>query len=88
MDGVGDPGARSVNARDDRNMEEIMQHASGDHAGDSCLRFVFSDAVVSLPLSADATFEDIAWSLRGLKTARHGKPLAIDVVLANRRRAR
>ena len=57
-------------------------------AGDSRLRFVFGDAVVSLNLAADATLEDIAWSLRGLKAAHHGNPLAIDVVLADRQRVR
>ncbi len=65
-----------------------MHHTPAHHADDSRLRFVFSDAVVSLNLAADATFEDIAWSLRGLKAARHGNPLAIDVVLPNRRRVR
>jgi hypothetical protein len=65
-----------------------MHHIPAHHAGDSRLRFVFSDAVVSLNLAADATFEDIAWSLRDLKAARHGNPVAIDVVLADRQRAR
>jgi hypothetical protein len=65
-----------------------MHHIPAHNARDSRLRFVFSDAVVSLNLAADATFEDVAWSLRDLKAARHGHPLAIDVVLADRQQVR
>jgi hypothetical protein len=59
-----------------------MHHIQIDHTCDSRIRFVFSDAVVSLDLAADATFEDIARKLGELKATRHGNPVAIDVTLA------
>ena|SRR5579871_3583573 len=46
------------------------------------VRFLFDDAVVSLNLAADATFEDIARTLDALVRRHHGKPVAIDVTLA------
>jgi len=59
-----------------------MQHIQPDPACGSRLRFVFSDAVVSLSLPADATFEDIARNLGELAPTRYGDPVAIDVTLA------
>jgi hypothetical protein len=63
-------------------MENVMQPIQVDHAGDSRLRFVFSDTVVSLSLAANATFEDIARTLGDLPPQHYGNPVAIDVTLA------
>ena len=54
-----------------------------DHGGDRRLRFVFNHAVVSLGLTGDATFEDVARTLAGLSIRRYGKPIAIDVILGS-----
>ena len=51
-------------------------------AGDSRLRIVFNDAVVSSGLANDATLEDIARVLVTLAPHHHGHPIAIDVTLA------
>ncbi len=59
-----------------------MQFIQSDHSNDSCLRFVFDDAVVSFDLAVDATFEDIARVLGELMSRHRGNPIAIDVTLA------
>jgi hypothetical protein len=61
-----------------------MQPIQADHTGDSRLRFVFDDGVVSFGLPADVTFGDIARTLGELSSRRHGSPVAIDVTLAAR----
>jgi hypothetical protein len=61
-----------------------MQPIQVDNAGDSRLRFVFSDTVVSFSLAADTTFEDIARTLGALSDQRYGNPVAIDVILGSR----
>jgi len=43
------------------------------------LRFVFSERVVSLDLSADATYEEVARRLGKFSRRRYGNPVAIDV---------
>lgn len=48
-------------------------------AQNSRLRFVFSDTVLSLGLSANATLEDVARTLGKLSKRRYGNPVAIDV---------
>ena len=53
-----------------------------DHAGDSRLRFIFDDAVISFSLAAHATFEDIARTLGELAQDHNINPLAIDVTFA------
>ena len=59
-----------------------MQPIQGDHAGDSRLRLVFSDTVLTFGLAADATFGEIARMLRELSDKqRYGTPVAIDVTL-------
>ena len=58
-----------------------MQPVHLDHAEDGRLRFVFDDAVVSLRLAANATFEDIARTLEELAPQHYGGPLAIDVTV-------
>jgi|GEM_PF-2029467 hypothetical protein len=58
-----------------------MQSIQVDHSGESCLRFVFNDSVVSLNLAANATFGEIARTLSGLSSRRYGNPVAIDVTL-------
>ena len=55
-----------------------------EHAGRSRLRVVFSDAVVSCSLAADATFGEIARTLGELSNPRCGDPVAIDVTLRSR----
>jgi hypothetical protein len=62
-----------------------MQSIQADRTGDSRLRFVFDDGVVSFGLPADVTFGDIARTLGELSSRRrHGSPVAIDVTLAAR----
>ena len=58
-----------------------MQTAQVDHSGESRLRFVFHDAVVSMNLAADATLEEVARRLSELSSRRHRNPVAIDVTL-------
>jgi hypothetical protein len=58
-----------------------MQPNQIDHAGESRLRFVFDHAVVSCGLAADATVEDIAWTLGELTPLYPGNPIAIYVTL-------
>jgi hypothetical protein len=45
------------------------------------LRFVFDDALVSLNLALDATFEDVARKWAELAPQHHGNPIAIDVTM-------
>jgi hypothetical protein len=59
-----------------------MQPILDDHTGNSRLRLVFDDAVVSFDLAANATFEDIARTLGELSNQRYRNPVAIDVILA------
>jgi len=54
-----------------------------DPAEEPRLRLVFENAVVSLGLASDATFEDVARSLARLSTRHYGKPVAIDVTLGS-----
>jgi len=61
-----------------------MQPIQVHHSGDSRLRFVFNDTVVSLTLAANATFEDIARTLGELAPRHYGDPVAIDVTLGSR----
>lgn len=59
-----------------------MHQTSVDHSGDSRVRFVFSDMVVSRTLAADATLEDVARILGDLNSAGYWYPRAIDVTPA------
>ncbi len=59
-----------------------MQPRRMDEAGDSRLRVVFDDAVVSLSLAANATLEDVADALADLSSRRYGNAVAVDVTLA------
>jgi hypothetical protein len=61
-----------------------MQPIQAGHTGDSRLRFVFDDGVVSFGLAADGTFGDIARTLGELSSRRYGSPVAIDVTLGSR----
>jgi hypothetical protein len=56
-----------------------MHPIQSDHAGDRRLRFVFSNSVISMCLTDDATFGDIAQSLGELRESRFDHPIAIDV---------
>lgn len=47
----------------------------------SHLRFVFTDAVVSLPLADDATFQDVAHTFRDLSRMNLGDVVSIVAVL-------
>lgn len=64
-----------------------MQPIQIDHAGDSRLRVIFSDTVMSVGLAANATFEDVARRLDEFSNRRHGDPIAIDVTLSPTSRA-
>lgn len=66
---------------DGQIMERLMQSIKVNQARESCLRFIFSDAVVSLSVAANATFEDIARMLGELSNQRCGIPVAIDLTL-------
>jgi hypothetical protein len=48
---------------------------------ESHMRFEFTDAVVSLPLAEDATFQDVALTCRDLTRKHHGGLVSIVVVL-------
>jgi hypothetical protein len=50
-----------------------------DEIGRRRLRFVFDDAVVSLNLATDATFEDVAQRWEELAERHRGGALAIDI---------
>jgi hypothetical protein len=58
-----------------------MPIVHADNVKESHLRFVFSDAVVSLPLAESATFQDVALTLRDLARESHGDLVSIVVVL-------
>jgi len=60
-------------------MEGQMALIKGNQTSDRRLRFVFREAVVSLDLAANATFEDIARRWDELAKRRRGRPIAIDV---------
>jgi hypothetical protein len=62
-------------------MESVMQSIQVDHAKDNRLRFVFNHSVMSFSVAPDATFGEIARTLGGLSSRRHGNPVAIDVKL-------
>ena len=49
-------------------MASLMQAAQVGHLGDSRLRFVFGDTVLSFSLASDATYEDVARSLGAFKS--------------------
>jgi|HubBroStandDraft_1064217.scaffolds.fasta_scaffold00095_20 hypothetical protein len=58
-----------------------MQPNCADQRPDNRLRVVFDDAVLSIDLAADATYEDIARTLAALALRHQGHPVAIAVTL-------
>jgi hypothetical protein len=58
-----------------------MKTIQTDLAQDNSLRVVFSEAMVTLNLSANATFGDIARKLGKLSKRRYGNPRDISVTL-------
>jgi predicted membrane-bound spermidine synthase len=64
-------------------MERAMQSVQHDRVADSRLQIIFDDAVVSLRLATDATFEDVARRVDDLTALNFGGLLAIDVTLAS-----
>jgi hypothetical protein len=58
-----------------------MPIVHADNVKESQLRFVFADAVVSMPLAEAATFQDVALTLRDLKRRNHGDLVSIVAVL-------
>lgn len=50
---------------------------------ESLLRFVFDDAVVSLPLSGVVTLEDVARIRGRVARGRHGRPIAVSITFAS-----
>lgn len=59
--------------------ESLMHSVQSDRPGDRRLRFVFGDSVASMRLPDDATFGDIAQSLRYLQNSRSERLVVIDV---------
>ncbi len=59
-----------------------MRHTQIERSDDSCLRFVFDDAVLSFDIAVNATYADIAQALRKLSSQHHDIPVAIDVTFA------
>jgi hypothetical protein len=55
-----------------------------DGVKESHMRFVFTDAVVSLPLADDATFQDVALAFRDLTHRSHGDLVSIVVALKSK----
>src|SRR3546814_8579491 len=66
---------------DRRIRESAMPIVYVDGVEDSHMRFVFTDAVVSLPLAEDATFQDGALTCRDLTRRHHGALVSIVVAL-------
>jgi len=58
-----------------------MPSLPSDPVGNRRLRFVFDDAVLTFPLAAGATFEDIARTLAEVASRHAGEPVAIDITL-------
>lgn len=58
-----------------------MSVAHANFVKQSHLRFVFTDAVVSLPLADDATFQDVACTFRDLSRMNLGDVVSIVAVL-------
>jgi len=58
-----------------------MQRYLPSRPTETLLRFSFSDAVISVPLNADATLEDVARKFRVVKLRRQRNPVAVDVIL-------
>lgn len=58
-----------------------MPIVHADNVKESHLRFVFADAVISLPLAEAATFQDVALTARELARGDHGELVSIVVVL-------
>jgi len=52
-----------------------------DGVEESHMRFMFTNAVVSLPLADDATFQDVARTYRDLPRRNHGDLVSIVVAL-------
>jgi hypothetical protein len=60
-----------------------MPNTHHDEGRRSRVTVAFEDSVLSFRLSEDATFEDLADRLDRLGERRHGKPVAINVKLAD-----
>ena len=58
-----------------------MSFAHANFVKKSHLQFVFTDAVVSLPLADDATFQDVACTFRDLSRMNLGDVVSIVAVL-------
>lgn len=64
-----------------------MEHVQGRTRTETFLRIVFSDGVVSLPLSAATTFGDVAWTVRGLSAQRRSDAAAVAIMFSDARTA-
>lgn len=58
-----------------------MESIGTNQGQENSLRVTFREKVVSLSLSEDATFEDIARTLGKLSKRRYGNPVGICVIL-------
>jgi len=63
-----------------------MSNSQAAHPGESRLRFVFGDSVVSFHRTAGVTLGEIARTLDELPSHRYGPPVAIDLTLSPRRK--
>jgi len=61
-----------------------MNSNNAKHAGDSRLRFVFDDTVVSFSMSNNVTYGEIARTLGEISNPRYCSPVAIDITLGSR----
>jgi hypothetical protein len=59
-----------------------MQSDRTQQAPGGCLRVVYNATVVTYRLAANVTLAEIAHTLDGLASRRHGNPVAIDFTLA------
>lgn len=63
------------------NVEVPMLIFQANNATEGHMRFVFAESVVTCPLADDATFQDIALTVRSLSKKGHGELVSIVVVL-------
>lgn len=64
-----------------------MPQVLGETKTGACLRVVFDNAPVSIPLDPATTFGDLARTVRGMSAQLHGRASAITVVFSDDRTA-
>jgi len=63
--------------------EYMMDFTLGTRITDTCLRFVYRDAVKSCTVSADTTFGDVAAKPREMSNSGRRKPVAINAIVGS-----